>query len=322
VLAAEVVLADGTRVRVDADQHPDLFWAIRGAGGNFGIVTALELGAYPLANVVQSTIVLDATDAAGLLGRWGALIEQAPRELTSFLYMFARHGAPAVAQIISVYAGDDTDTAIATLPPLLDIAPVLDQQAVLSPYAAIVPAHDATHHGGTSNPLFSNGFATHLTPDLTAKLAEGLARHVAPSLAIRTVGGAINDVPPTATAYAHRHQNFNVASIGASQEAFYRYWDQLRESLDGLYLSFETDPRPDRLHDAFPSQTLTRLTQVKATYDPENVFNQNFAIPPATEPRDHGVALQAEGSRRSLIRADRRHPAAARSYSGAPVDQT
>jgi FAD/FMN-containing dehydrogenase len=107
---------------VDADHHPDLFWAIRGAGGNFGIVTAFELDAHPLGKVVNGTMLVDASNAARLLERWGELIERAPRELTGFLYLFARRGGQALARLVSVYASDDTESAISTLTPMLDIA--------------------------------------------------------------------------------------------------------------------------------------------------------------------------------------------------------
>jgi FAD/FMN-containing dehydrogenase len=129
----------------------------------------------------------------------------------------------------------------------------------------------------------SNGLAEHLTPELSERLAEGLRAGVAPWVAIRAVGGAVNDVAPGATAYAHRQQNFNVSSagLGAPEDEFRRHWDELRPYLDGLYVSFETDERPERLHDAFPGKTLERLRRLKARYDPDNVFNQNFPIPVA-----------------------------------------
>jgi FAD/FMN-containing dehydrogenase len=68
--------------------------------------------------------------------------------------------------------------------------------------------------------------------------------------------------------------------VGADAERFHGHWDELRDYLDGLYLSFETDQRPRRLHDAFPGSTLTRLRELKASYDPENIFDQNFPVPP------------------------------------------
>ena len=97
------------------------------------------------------------------------------------------------------------------------------------------------------------------------------------------MGGAVNDVPADATAYAHRTQNFSVNAVGRSTiERLNPVWDEhLYPHMDGLYLSFDTDPRPERLLDAFPEPTLTRLRELKAKYDPDNVFRQNFAIEPA-----------------------------------------
>jgi alkanesulfonate monooxygenase SsuD/methylene tetrahydromethanopterin reductase-like flavin-dependent oxidoreductase (luciferase family)/FAD/FMN-containing dehydrogenase len=281
VSAAEVVLADGRIVRADATENPGLFWALRGAGGNFGIATAFELDTYPVSDVVFAQLLYDASDTAALLERWGKLVEAAPRELTSFLYLFAgRRGSPPAAQAVTVWADDDTDAAVAALTPLLSVAPVLDQQAQVLPYAAIVAPHNATHYGGQADPLISNGLAVHLAPELNETIAAGLRSGAAPWIAIRAVGGAVNDVDPDATAYAHRHQNFNVSSVGGDAERFHAHWDELRQHLDGLYLSFETDQRPQRLHDAFPGPALTRLRELKATYDPENVFDQNFPITP------------------------------------------
>jgi alkanesulfonate monooxygenase SsuD/methylene tetrahydromethanopterin reductase-like flavin-dependent oxidoreductase (luciferase family)/FAD/FMN-containing dehydrogenase len=274
VTGAELVLADGSQVRAEED----LLWAVRGAGANFGIVTAFELDALPLSDVVFATMAFEGGELARLLERWGDLVEAAPRELTSFLYAFDR----GIVRLLNVYAGDDTKAAVATLTPLLEIGPLLDQQAQLAPYAAILPPHDNRHHGSQAQPLVSNGNAVHVAGELAERLADGVSSGVAPWLAIRSVGGAVNDVDPAATAYAHRHQNFNVSSVafGASEEAFHEHWDELRPHLDGLYLSFETDERPERLHDAFPGETLARLRELKAHYDSEGVFDQNFPIRP------------------------------------------
>jgi hypothetical protein len=101
---------------------------------------------------------------------------------------------------------------------------------------------------------------------------------------------------PDPTAFAHRHQNFNGSSVGlgASEEEFLGHWDDLHPYLDGLYLGFETDRRPERLHDAFPGETRTRLRRLKAQYDPDNVFDQNFPIPPA--PREEPASRRPDDS--------------------------
>jgi FAD/FMN-containing dehydrogenase len=290
VVAAELILADGSFVRADAREHPDLFWAVRGAGANFGIVTTLELDAYPLREVVFSDMVFDGSDIAPLLERWAERLESAPRELTSFLYAGARR-----ARLFNVYASDHTEAAIDALAPLLEVGPLLDQQASLTPYAAIVPPHDNDHYGGQRRPLISSGLANHLTPELSEQLALGLRTRVASWLSIRSVGGAVNDIDPGATAYAHRHQNFSITSVrlGSPEDDFLRHWDDLRPHLDGLYLSFETDERSERLHDAFPGDTLTKLRQLKAQYDPDNVFNQNFPIAPALHDEPHEATPSA-----------------------------
>ena len=98
-------------------------------------------------------------------------------------------------------------------------------------------------------------------------------------LQIRSAGGAVNDVDPMATAYAHRTQNFSVSASSP------RGWDErMAPLLNGLYLSFDTEFRPERLSEAFPEPTLSRLRELKAVYDPDNVFDQNFPIAPARVP--------------------------------------
>jgi hypothetical protein len=130
---------------------------------------------------------------------------------------------------------------------------------------------------------------TFTAPPGSAAEVEGLVSQVAPWVAIRAVGGAVNDGGPAATAYAHRHENFNISSVGSAEAKFRRHWDELRPRLDGLYLSFETDDRPARLSDAFPGPALARLRRLQAAYDPADVFNANFPIPPARFAADKGV---------------------------------
>ena len=268
VTGAELVLADGTLTRADKA----LLWGVRGAGANFGIVTALELDAYPVGDVVFATMAFDGRDVEHLLRAWGETVEAAPRELTSFLI-----AAGGVVQLYSVYASDDTAAAVDALTPLLDIGPVLDQGAQLVPYPAIVAPQGGLHVGG-SVAAFRSGLADHLD----APTARALAGLDVPFLQIRSVGGAVNDVDPLATAYAHRTQHFAVAAVGRSVERLDAQWDaNVYPHLHGLYISFDTDRRPERLHDAYPGATLERLRELKATYDPDNVFDQNFAIPPA-----------------------------------------
>ncbi|HEX3801715.1 MAG TPA: LLM class flavin-dependent oxidoreductase [Solirubrobacteraceae bacterium] len=275
VRAAEIVLADGSLVRADAEHNVDLLWALRGAGGNFGIVTAVELEAGHVDQVIVSRMVYDAADIETLLQRWGQVVESSPRELTSFLY-----AAGGGVQTTTVYADEDTERAVAALTPLLDVAPVLNHEAYIAPYWAVIPLNDGPRRHAHGAPLASNGHAVHISAELADQIAYGVRSGIDSWLSIRATGGAVNDVDPAATAYPHRHQNFNVSSFSHrfGVDAFNEHWDELREHLDGLYVSFETDPRPQRLHDAFPGATLERLLTLKGRYDPDNVFDQNFAL--------------------------------------------
>jgi alkanesulfonate monooxygenase SsuD/methylene tetrahydromethanopterin reductase-like flavin-dependent oxidoreductase (luciferase family)/FAD/FMN-containing dehydrogenase len=276
VVAAEVVLASGDLVRVDADHDPDLLWALRGAGGNFGIVTAFELDAYPVGDVVLSTMALGAASTAPLLEAWGAALEAAPRELTSFLSLFATGGAP-IARVQSVYAGDDLEAAAAALRPLLDLGPVLHQDLRVLDYPSVVPVHGGIQTG-TNVPGTRCGLLEHVSADAAEALAELLASE-APLIQVRSVGGAVNDVPADATAYAHRTQSFCVNAVGTTAEGLNARWDRdVHPLCNGMYLSFDTDQRPERLNDAFPGPTLDRLRVLKARYDPDNLFDRNFPI--------------------------------------------
>ena len=285
VVAAELVLADGRLVRVDADHEPDLFWAVRGAGANFGILTAVEIEAAEVGDVVHATIIYDATDTASLVARWATLVEAAPRQLTSFLSLIPARGQdPAVGYAILVWADDDTDAAVVELERFLDLAPVLQQRAQVVPYAATVAPHHGQHTGGAA-PATRAGLVEHVTPELAELLADLVGAGDADMVQLRAVGGAVNDVAPEATAYAHRTQNFSLLASGrgSRREQLDAWWRRLAPHLHGVYLSFETNQSPDRVAEAFPPATLARIGRLKAVYDPEHVFHGNFGVAPSAD---------------------------------------
>ncbi|THG34433.1 LLM class flavin-dependent oxidoreductase [Glaciibacter flavus] len=294
VVAAELVLADGTAVRVDAQHDPELFWAVRGAGANMGVVTALDLEASRVGNVVKAQLVYDATDAPALLESWARLVEQSPRELTSFLTFFPRQaGQPQLALAMTVIANDDVPTAERLLTPFLELAPLLQQEASVTTYSAVMAAAEGVHEGmGMSDSR--SGLIDHVTPELAASIGALMTSGDAQWLQLRAVGGAVNDVPADATAYAHRHQNFSViaGALGGSVAALDDRWALIEPSLDGMYLSFETRRTEHVLEQAFPPETLARLRRVKARVDPAGVFDQNFDLAPrpASAPASPGTA--------------------------------
>jgi FAD/FMN-containing dehydrogenase len=278
VEGAEVVLADGRTVRADTDHHPDLFWALRGAGGNMGIVTSLDIGAAEVSDVVYALFVHDASDSAVFLQKWGRLVEDSPQELTAFVTVFPR-GRAALAQTQVVWAGDDTKAAATALQPFVDLAPILDQQAQLAPYAAVMrPVHE--EHYGQAHMRSRSALLDHLDARSTTTVGRLLADRDIHMFQIRSVGAAVNTTPADATAYAHRTQNFALsATINESRRAHAEQtWTELGSH--ALYLGFETHGDASSLANAYPPATLARLRTVKAAYDPDDIFHTSFPIPP------------------------------------------
>lgn len=283
VRAVEMVLADGSVVRASENENADLFWAVRGAGANFGIVTAFEFEVDEVGDVGWGQLVFDASDTAGFLQRWGAVVENAPRDLTSFLIMGPpRRGQPMIAQALAVVASDQPDIIIDRLQPLANIAPLLDQQVVITPYAGIMANAQSGYHNGQGEPTVRSGLIEHITPEFAAAATRLLYSGATYFFQIRAVGGAVSDVDPDATAYGYRAANFSVSAVGANRERLNAAWEALYPHFNGLYISFETDLRPERIEDAFPPKTLARLRELKARYDPDNVFRDNFNVAPQT----------------------------------------
>ena len=281
--AAELVLADGSQVRTDADHDPDLFWAVRGAGANFGVATAFEFQAKPVGDVTVAVTAYDARNPAGFLARWGAAVEAAPRSVSSFLTLFTGSGGRPVAQAMTVHAGTADETARRALVPLLSAGPVLQNNAFTTRYDRLLPATHQVQHAQQPLTVSRSGLLEHLTEPAAEAIATLLGTGSAPMVQLRSVGGAVNDTPATAMAYAHRTQNFSLmaATVPALRENLDQQWERLYPHLDGLYLSFETRTGPQQLLDAFPGAVLDRLMLLKSRYDPDHIFDNNFALPSA-----------------------------------------
>ncbi|GAA5173320.1 MULTISPECIES: LLM class flavin-dependent oxidoreductase [Amycolatopsis] len=280
----EMVLADGSVVRASETENPDLFWAVRGAGANFGVVTSFEFEADEVGQVGFAVLVSDASDPADFLLRWGRVVEESPRDLTSFLILPpARRGQPPVAQTISVVASDEPDTVLERLQPIADIAPLYGQQAQIVPYAAVMANASDDPHQAVGEPVSRSGLLDHVTPEFAATAAQVLRSGGLHWFQLRAVGGAVSDVDSDATAYAHRSANFSVVGMGLRDDAVDAAWGRLRPFFTGRYLSFDSSTDPGRIADAFPPRTLARLRDLKAKYDPDNVFRDNFNVTPAQE---------------------------------------
>jgi alkanesulfonate monooxygenase SsuD/methylene tetrahydromethanopterin reductase-like flavin-dependent oxidoreductase (luciferase family)/FAD/FMN-containing dehydrogenase len=286
IVAADVVLADGTVAHASAVENPDLFWAVRGAGANVGIVVSFDFVVDAVGDVGWAQLAFQVDDAATFLEEFGRLQEAAPRDTTLFLILSAgRPAEPATAQMYGVVNSSDPDTIIARLQPFAELAPLVGQQVQLLPYATVMANASDVAHDGQGEPSFRSGLVEHLDAP-TARAAAQLAMSgSAPWFQIRPVGGAINDVAPDATAYAHRSANFSITSVGRSAR-FEALWDSLAQHFDGLYLSFESRTGESIVAQAFPPATLERLRSIKARVDPQGVFRDNFGV--AAEPAPLG----------------------------------
>ena len=288
--SAQIVLADGTVATASPDENPDLFWAIRGAGANFGIVTSFEFEADEVGDIGFAQLAFDASDTAGFFQRWGAAVEAAPREVTSQVILGPpRGGQPTIAQVMVAVDSPDADTVLARLQPLAEIAPLAGSDARITSYAAVMANADTSPHQGQGEPVNRSGLVRHITPEFATAIEKLMATGLVYFFQIRSVGGAVADVPPGATAFANRDANFSVVAFGTDRTRLDEAWEDLYPHFSGLYLSFETDTRAERLGDAFPAPTLERLRALKRRYDPDNVFRDNFNIAPWPAPPATGA---------------------------------
>ena len=288
--AVELVLADGSQVRASAQENPDLFWAVRGAGANFGVGTAFEFEAAEVGEVGWAQLILVSTDLEAALRRYGELASSAPRDTTVFLVTGPPRQGQSVIQLFGVVDSADPDVVTARLTPFLGLGTLAQQQVVITPYAGVMGmAADVGPEGqqGYGDVHSRSAFI----PELTASFARDAARMLRGGevffFELRAMGGAIADVPADATAFAHRTPAFQLSTIGASDRRLDDAFTPVRRHADGLYLSFETDQRPERLQDVFPAATLERLRRLKRRYDPANLFRDNFNIDPG-DPGDLG----------------------------------
>lgn len=298
LLAAEVVTADGQVRQVDARTEPDLFWAIRGGGGNLGVVTRLRFALHDVSEATGGMLILPATPEvlAGVV----AVADAAPDELTLIANTMVAPPMPFVPEqvhgelivmILALYAGPAAD-ADATLAPLRALAdPLVDGLAPMA-YADLFaeegPPADF-HPAVVTRNLFRDTFGVD-----EARLAiEELQVATTPMAVVqlRVLGGAVARIPDDATAYAHRQRRLmlNVAAMyqdPADADTARRWAERLaarlhEDGVDGAYVNFLGDEGPDRVRDAYPGGTWDRLALLKRRYDPDNLFRLNQNVPPA-----------------------------------------
>lgn len=295
LLAAEVVTADGELLTVDAENHPDLFWAIRGGGGNFGVATRFKYRLHEVPTIVGGILMLPAT--AENVAAFISEAEAAPNELSSIANVMSAPPMPFIpaevhGQLIIMammcFAGP-ADAGEEALAPFRAIASPIADMVQPMPYAGMFPPDEGDYHPtAVSDTLFMD----RVDLDTAEIIMQYLASSDAPMRAvqIRVLGGAISQVPSDSTAYAHRGAKImtNVANFytGPDDKPVREKWISdikaaLDQGVDGAYVNFVNEESPERVASAYPEATYQRLAAVKAQYDPTNLFHNNHNIPPA-----------------------------------------
>ena len=297
VLGAEVVTADGELLEVDAENHPDLFWALRGGGGNFGVATRLRFRLHEIDEVLGGMLMLPAS--AEVITGLIAAAEAAPEELSIIAnvtkappmpFVPAEHHGKPIVIALMVYAGDVEAGQRA-------IAPI---RALATPLVDMVrPIRYPEMYEGPEGPRAAVSAGTNVLVDgLAAGAAEAILEHLEASTAqmagvqLRVLGGAMARVPDDATAFGHRGAKMmvNVAAMYATPEEGpeNEAWASslataLADETSGAYVGFLGDEGDLGVRRAYPPATLERLAAVKREYDPDNLFRRNLNVAPAVK---------------------------------------
>lgn len=295
LLAAQVVTADGQIRYVDAETHPDLFWAIRGGGGNFGVVTHFKFRLHPVDTIVGGMLILPATPE--VIAAFAAEAEAAPDELSTIVSLIPAPPLPFVpaeyhGQIVTlammVYTGDVAE-GLRVVAPFRQLAePIVDMIGPM-PYPDIYWPEEPDFH-----PVYAlrSKFIDRVDERTARIMLDQLHSASTAGMAIaefRVLGGAMARVPVEATAFAHRSSrimaSFIVQYENRDEAPIHTAWvvgaaAALDQGDGAVYVNFVGDEGKARLHNAYPNATWKRLAAIKAQYDPTNLFRRNHNIAP------------------------------------------
>lgn len=292
--SVEIVTADGQVLEADADTHPDLFWAVRGGGGNFGVVTRFTFALHPLTEVVGGILVLPATPE--VITGFMEAAANAPEELSTIANVMGcppmpfvpeEHHGSLVLFALVCWSGE-TAAAEAVLAPLRSLAEPIADLVRPIPYPEMFPPEEGDYRAIAVGRTM---FLDHVDEPMARTILEFLEASDASMKAVqlRALGGAMARVPVDATAFAHREApilGIVVSFVDEPEdrprrEAWARdFASAIDQGLPGAYVNFIEDGGPDAAHHAYPGATWDRLVEIKARYDPANLFRRNQNVPP------------------------------------------
>ncbi len=288
LIGAEVVLADGSVVHASETEHSDLFWAVRGGGGNFGVVSSFDFRAHPQGKVVSGILTYAVDDIQKIITGWRDCLRDAPEDLTSFMILMPPGiaGPEPKMAIASCWANENLEQANAAIAPLRKLGTVLKDDVAQKPYAEVLVDGPPSPQG--IRLVVKNMFVKTFSDKLITVLNDICCKPGGPIVQLRIVHGAADRVDPAATALPHRNNEaFLFASFpvpvdaAKEQEAqILRPWKTLAQYGSGAYSNFLSTNTPQDVAEVYPENTYERLAEIKRTYDPENIFRHNFNIKP------------------------------------------
>jgi FAD/FMN-containing dehydrogenase len=290
VLSFEVVTAEGKVITASSAEHPDLFWALRGGGGNFGVVTSFEFRAHPVSTVLGGMVIHPRERGADVLRFYRTFVESAPEELTLYAVLLSTpDGAPAIA-IAGCYCGDLAEGE-RVLKPLRAFGPPMVDAFQPMPFPALQSMLDAGFADGRHN-YWKSTFLRGLSDEAIGVVVEHAGRATSPltAVVIEYYGGIAGRVRSADTAFPHRQACYDfgiltqwVSSAETPQQVEWtrRFADAMKPFSNGAYLLSFLDQEPDETIKAAFGPNYERLSQVKAKYDPTNFFRVNHNITPA-----------------------------------------
>ena len=294
LLAVEVVTANGELLTADATNHPDLFWALRGGGGNFGVATRFKFQLHPVKGFYGGMIVLPAT--VETITGWMAAAEAARDEVSTIANVMTAplpflppdaQGKPVIMGLIAHFGSAEAGEA--AMVPFRALATPLADMLGGQPYPNIYGPEDDSYKPKAFDHTM---FMDHVGPAEAQKMLDAIDASDASlrGVQLRVLGGAMARVPVDATAFAHRRARIMTVVVnffeGPDDLPRRMNWTNalaadLDQGVNAAYVNFLRDEGEARLRQAYPSSTFERLAQVKKRYDPQNLFRLNQNIPPA-----------------------------------------
>jgi FAD/FMN-containing dehydrogenase len=291
LVSADVVTAAGDLITASENLHPDLFWGLRGGGGNFGVVTSFEFQLHPVQQALSGIIAFPFEMAASVLKRFRELSMEAPDTCTWIAALLPVPTFGKVVAIVVTHFGPEEEAQQA-IGQIRELGSILLDTVARVPYCALQKQLDANSPKGMRN-YWKSGFMQELSNEVIGMLIEAMQN--TPSdldqIMIESHGGAISRVSKDATAFEHRYSPFNVAIFGISKNpaldqvdiAWVRdlYERILPHSTGGSYVNYLS--AGDDVHTAYSDARFLRLASIKARYDPGNLFRFNQNIAPAAK---------------------------------------